>query len=106
MAFIQGPMVFTKMKEVAESYLGTQMNDAVVTVPAHFNDPQRQATKNAGSINGLDVLRMKTEQPFREDPARHLGNGLETALQLSVEQPSCEAPSRWPPIPLHASFCL
>ena len=83
MAFVQGSMVFTKMKEVAESYLGTKMNDAVVTVPAHFNDSQRQATKNAGSINGLNVLRMKIEQPFREDPAQHLGNDLETALAIS-----------------------
>ena len=50
MAFIQGPMVFTKMKEVAESYLGTQMNDAVATVPAHFDDSQRQATSWEGEM--------------------------------------------------------
>ena len=61
-------MVLTKMKEVAESHHGTKMNDAVVTVPAHFDGSQRQATKNAGSINGLNVLRMKIEQPFRENP--------------------------------------
>merc|ERR1719408_1236918 len=43
-------MVLTKMKETAEAYLGTKVNDAVVTVPAYFNDSQRQATKDAGSI--------------------------------------------------------
>merc|ERR1712232_282412 len=54
-------MVLTKMKEVAESYLGQKVNDAVVTVPAYFNDSQRQATKDAGSISGLNVLRIINE---------------------------------------------
>ena len=43
-------MVLTKMKETAEAFLGKTMRDAVVTVPAYFNDSQRQATKNAGKI--------------------------------------------------------
>merc|ERR1739848_799549 len=56
-----GAMVLTKMKETAEAYLGTKVNDAVVTVPAYFNDSQRQATKDAGSISGLNVLRIINE---------------------------------------------
>merc|ERR1712196_394895 len=54
-------MVLTKMKETAEAYLGGKVNDAVVTVPAYFNDSQRQATKDAGSICGLNVLRIINE---------------------------------------------
>jgi heat shock protein 1/8 len=54
-------MVLTKMKEVAESYLGKTIKDAVVTVPAYFNDSQRQATKDAGTISGLNVLRIINE---------------------------------------------
>ena len=49
------------MKETAESYLGTTVSDAVVTVPAYFNDSQRQATKDAGAIAGLNVLRIINE---------------------------------------------
>merc|ERR1712045_738650 len=54
-------MVLTKMKETAEAYLGTEVKDAVVTVPAYFNDSQRQATKDAGVIAGLNVLRIINE---------------------------------------------
>jgi len=54
-------MVLTKMKETAESYLGKTINNAVVTVPAYFNDSQRQATKDAGTIAGLNVLRIINE---------------------------------------------
>merc|ERR1712061_179758 len=54
-------MVLTKMKETAEAYLGTSVKDAVVTVPAYFNDAQRQATKDAGMISGLNVLRIINE---------------------------------------------
>ena len=54
-------MVLTKMKEIAEAYLGKEVNNAVVTVPAYFNDSQRQATKDAGSISGLNVLRIINE---------------------------------------------
>ncbi|KAF4655282.1 70-kilodalton heat shock protein, partial [Perkinsus olseni] len=54
-------MVLTKMKETAEAFLGGQVSDAVVTVPAYFNDSQRQATKDAGSIAGLNVLRIINE---------------------------------------------
>ena len=54
-------MILTKMKEIAESYLGTAVTDAVITVPAYFNDGQRQATKDAGAIAGLNVLRIINE---------------------------------------------
>merc|ERR1711892_486828 len=54
-------MVLTKMKETAEAYLGMDVKDAVVTVPAYFNDSQRQATKDAGVISGLNVLRIINE---------------------------------------------
>ena len=54
-------MVLTKMKETAEAYLGKKINNAVVTVPAYFNDSQRQATKDAGAIAGLNVMRIINE---------------------------------------------
>ena len=54
-------MVLLKMKEIAESYLGDVVKDAVITVPAYFNDGQRQATKDAGAIAGLNVLRIINE---------------------------------------------
>lgn len=54
-------MILTKMKGIAENYLGTTVTDAVVTVPAYFNDSQRQATKDAGKIAGLNVLRIINE---------------------------------------------
>ncbi|XP_010476705.1 PREDICTED: heat shock 70 kDa protein 5 [Camelina sativa] len=54
-------MVLVKMKEVAESFLGHSVKNAVVTVPAYFNDSQRQATKDAGAISGLNVLRIINE---------------------------------------------
>lgn len=54
-------MVLTKMKETAEAYLGKTITNAVITVPAYFNDSQRQATKDAGTIAGLNVLRIINE---------------------------------------------
>ncbi|XP_050398364.1 stress-70 protein, mitochondrial [Patella vulgata] len=56
-----GAFVLMKMKETAESYLGSNIKNAVVTVPAYFNDSQRQATKDAGQISGLNVLRVINE---------------------------------------------
>ncbi|CAF1099772.1 unnamed protein product [Rotaria magnacalcarata] len=69
-------MVLTKMKETAEAFLGTTVKQAVITVPAYFNDSQRQATKDAGSIAGLDVLRI-----INEPTAAALAYGLEKKLQ-------------------------
>jgi len=54
-------MVLGKMKEIAEAYLGKSVTHAVVTVPAYFNDAQRQATKDAGTIAGLNVMRIINE---------------------------------------------
>ncbi|KXS12779.1 70 kDa heat shock protein 3 [Gonapodya prolifera JEL478] len=54
-------MVLLKMKETAEAYLGHKVKDAVITVPAYFNDSQRQATKDAGAITGMNVLRIINE---------------------------------------------
>src|ERR1700748_615318 len=54
-------MILTKLKEAAEAYLGEKVTDAVITVPAYFNDAQRQATKDAGKIAGLNVLRIINE---------------------------------------------
>jgi len=54
-------MILTKMKNIAENYLGQEVKHAVVTVPAYFNDAQRQATKDAGTIAGLEVIRIVNE---------------------------------------------
>mmetsp|Transcript_19255 Transcript_19255/g.3121 ORF Transcript_19255/g.3121 Transcript_19255/m.3121 type:complete len:124 (-) Transcript_19255:1310-1681(-) len=56
-----GAYILGKMKETAEAYLGSQVSKAVVTVPAYFNDSQRQATKDAGTISGLNVERIINE---------------------------------------------
>ncbi|KAF4727224.1 Stress-70 protein, mitochondrial, partial [Perkinsus olseni] len=56
-----GAFVLMKMKETADSFLGRDVKQAVITVPAYFNDAQRQATKDAGKIAGLDVLRIINE---------------------------------------------
>ena len=54
-------MVLIKMKEIAENFLGKEVKNAVVTVPAYFNDAQRSATKDAGTISGLNVARILNE---------------------------------------------
>ena len=54
-------MILTKMKDIAEAFVGKPVRDAVITVPAYFNDAQRQATKDAGIIAGLNVLRIINE---------------------------------------------
>lgn len=69
-------MVLTKMKETAEAYLGSGVTDAVITVPAYFNDSQRQATKDAGVIAGLNVLRI-----INEPTAAALAYGLDKNLK-------------------------
>ncbi len=65
-------MVLTKMKQTAEAYLGEKVTEAVITVPAYFNDAQRQATKDAGKIAGLNVLRI-----INEPTAASMSYGLE-----------------------------
>jgi len=72
-------MILTKLKRDAESYLGHKVNDAVVTVPAYFNDAQRQATKDAGKIAGLNVLRI-----VNEPTAASLAYGLEKKQEHTI----------------------
>jgi len=74
-------MVLTKMKETAESYLGQPIRDAVITVPAYFNDAQRQATKDAGVISGLNVLRI-----INEPTAAAIAYGLDKKKQTTQEK--------------------
>jgi heat shock protein 1/8 len=69
-------MVLVKMKETAEAFLGNKVKDAVITVPAYFNDSQRQATKDAGVIAGLNVLRI-----INEPTAAALAYGLDKKLK-------------------------
>merc|ERR1711916_418353 len=66
-------MILVKMKETAEAYLGENVKEAVITVPAYFNDQQRQATKDAGAIAGLNVLRI-----INEPTAAAIAYGLDT----------------------------
>jgi hypothetical protein len=94
-------MVLIKMREIAEAYLGTAIKNAVVTVPAYFNDSQRQATKDAGVIAGLNVLRIINEPTaaaiafmvlIRRLPAlvrrMFLSLTLEAVLLMSLSSPS------------------
>ena len=71
--------ILTKMKETAEAYLGAKVTQAVITVPAYFNDAQRQATKDAGRIAGLDVLRI-----INEPTAAALAYGLDKAGNKTI----------------------
>jgi len=67
-------MILSKMREIAESYLGETVDSAVITVPAYFNDAQRQSTKDAGAIAGLNVLRI-----INEPTAGAIAYGLDKA---------------------------
>lgn len=72
-------MILTKMKKTAEDYLGEPVTEAVITVPAYFNDSQRQATKDAGKIAGLDVLRI-----INEPTASSLSYGLDKKKEEKI----------------------
>jgi len=72
-------MVLQKMKQTAEDYLGEKVTEAVITVPAYFNDSQRQATKDAGKIAGLEVLRI-----INEPTAASLAYGLEKKHEAKI----------------------
>ena len=74
-----GAFVLTKMKETAESYLGKNVERAVITVPAYFNDSQRQATKDAGQISGLHVERI-----INEPTAAALAYGMEKRTSQTI----------------------
>jgi len=71
--------ILTKMKNIAEEYLGYDVNEVVITVPAHFNDIQRQATKDAGKIAGLDVKRI-----INEPTAAALAYGMENKKNQKI----------------------
>ncbi len=72
-------MILQKLKTDAEAYLGEKVTDAVITVPAYFNDSQRQATKNAGQIAGLNVLRI-----INEPTAASLAYGLDKKANETI----------------------
>ncbi|KAK6590021.1 hypothetical protein RS030_192804 [Cryptosporidium xiaoi] len=72
-------MVLLKMKEIAEAYLGKEVKHAVITVPAYFNDAQRQATKDAGAIAGLNVIRI-----INEPTAAAIAFGLDKKAEKSI----------------------
>jgi molecular chaperone DnaK len=72
-------MILQKMKQTAEDYLGEKVSDAVITVPAYFNDSQRQATKDAGKIAGLNVLRI-----INEPTAASLAYGLDKKDEMTI----------------------
>ena len=72
-------MILQKMRQTAEDYLGTKVSQAVITVPAYFNDAQRQATKDAGKIAGLDVLRI-----INEPTAAALAYGLDKKTEEKI----------------------
>merc|ERR1712113_649695 len=72
-------MVLGYMRQIAEAYIGTKVNNAVVTVPAYFNDSQRQATKDAGSISGLNVLRI-----INEPTAAAIAYGLDKKSEQNI----------------------
>lgn len=75
------------MKETAEAYLGKTVTNAVITVPAYFNDSQRQATKDSGAIAGLNVLRI-----INEPTAAAIAYGLDkkTAVSIFLFNLSCD----------------
>merc|ERR1719198_1635071 len=72
-------MVLTKMKETAENYLGKEVKHAVITVPAYFSDAQRQATKDAGTISGMNVLRI-----INEPTAAAIAYGLDKKTEKNI----------------------
>merc|ERR1712087_765625 len=72
-------MVLTKMKETAENYLGKEVKHAVITVPAYFNDQQRQSTKDAGTISGMNVLRI-----INEPTAAAIAYGLDKKTEKNI----------------------
>ena len=82
-------MILQKLKQAAEDYLGQKVTQAVITVPAYFNDAQRQATKDAGKIAGLDVMRIVNEPTAAALAARCCSRVFSVA-----RRPTCRAPRR------------
>jgi len=97
-----GAFTLTKMKETAEGYLGTPPKNAVITVPAYFNDSQRQATKDAGQIAGLNVLRVINEPTAARTRGRlpaSTCSGLSTSPRLP------RSPTVWTRVTTKSSRC-
>jgi L1 cell adhesion molecule like protein len=88
-------VVLTKMKQIAESHIGVEIKNAVITVPAYFNDSQRQATKDAGLISGLNVLRI-----INEPTAAAIAYGLNADAQGEKKVLIFDLGGK-----LHRSFC-
>ena len=82
-------MILTKMKQTAEAFLGTDVKHAVITVPAYFNDAQRQATKDAGTIAGL-----KVERVINEPTAAAIAYGLDKANDAAASKDAGEEARR------------
>jgi molecular chaperone DnaK (HSP70) len=76
-------MVLLKMKEIAESYLGTSIQSAVITVPAYFDDSQRQATRDAATLSGMNVLQLMNE-PTAAATAYGLQNEVPGILNVLI----------------------
>merc|ERR1719157_130934 len=72
-------LILTKMKETAENYLGKEVKHAVITVPAYFNDAQRQSTKDAGAISGMNILRI-----INEPTAAAIAYGLDKQAEKNI----------------------
>jgi molecular chaperone DnaK len=81
-------MILQKLKQAAEDHRGEGVNDAVITVPAYFDDSQRQATKDAGKIAGLNVLRI-----INEPTAASLSYGIDSRMRRSQSMTSEAVPS-------------
>jgi hypothetical protein len=108
-----GAFVLQKMKETAERYLGRSVSQAVITVPAYFNDAQRQATKDAGRIAGLEVLRIINEPTaaalcygvLHHHPSSVSPPQLLTAVMLHGLRPHRAHRSAEPGLQLHGLGC-
>src|SRR6266702_619659 len=87
-------LVLRKLKEAAEAYLGEKVTQAVITVPAYFNDSQRQATKDAGAVAGLEVLRIVNEPTAAATSIRKSSTGSPTSSRRSTA--STSGRTGWP----------
>ena len=89
-------MILVRMKETAEAFLGKDVKNAVVTVPAYFNDAQRASTKDAGTISGLNVLRI-----INEPTAAAIAHGLD---KKSEEERNVSWSAPWGTVVPHARY--
>ena len=104
-------MILQKLKADAENYLGEKVTEAVITVPAYFNDAQRQATKDAGKIAGLDVKRIINEAARLSPATLHKWKMIATFVSIKLEKtwhrpnPNRQRPPRRAPtVRAHGGF--